>query len=397
MKILYNHRTQARGAEGTHITKIICGLQELGHEVEILGPPGIDSMSNANSAPVDKAQVKTKGIATLWKSLSKSAPQFVFEFAEIAYNASLYLRMRRKLKQAKFDVVYERYAFFMIAGAVLAKHYQVPFVLEVNELSGVSVRSRPQFFQKLCRKFEEILLARCDLVLVVSSKLRELAEMRGVPASKIRVLPNALDPSALDTNVNRVSDIRARYRLNSETVIGCVGWFDKWDRLDFLISVFGIVASRHSNLRLMLIGDGPSILEAKSQSEHSGLNEIVTFTGAVEKSDVFNYMSILDIAILPHSNDYGSPVVLFELLGIGAAVIAPALPPILDVVTDNETALLFTPLDEENCAAALSKLIDDSALRASLSANAKRLVHAQHTWHENAQLIAREMQALLSN
>jgi hypothetical protein len=42
MKILYHHRTQAKGGEGVHIREIIKSFRSLGHEVVIVSPPGID-------------------------------------------------------------------------------------------------------------------------------------------------------------------------------------------------------------------------------------------------------------------------------------------------------------------------------------------------------------------
>ena len=40
-----------------------------------------------------------------------------------------------------------------------------------------------------------------------------------------------------------------------------------------------------------------------------------TFTGAVPRKEVYEYLSLLDVAVLPHSNDFGSPVVMFEFMG----------------------------------------------------------------------------------
>ena len=171
MKILYNHRTQARGAEGTHITNIVRCLRELGHEVDVLSPPGIDPFSKSNSVPVDKSRVKTRGLATIWKSLSKYAPGVVFEVLEIAYNISLWFRMAKILRNKRYDAVYERYAFFMLAGAVLARKHEIPFFLEMNEVSGVKTRSRPQLLAGLCLSYEKKLLSRCATVFVVSSTL----------------------------------------------------------------------------------------------------------------------------------------------------------------------------------------------------------------------------------
>jgi glycosyltransferase involved in cell wall biosynthesis len=369
-------------------------LRELGHEVDVLSPPGIDPFSESTSAPVDKSDVRTRGWATIWKSISRLCPQVLFEIAEIGYNLSLWIRMGRQLRRKRYDAVYERYAFFMVAGAYLAKRHNVVFLLEANELSGVKVRSRKQRLGKICRYFEQKLLSRCDSIFVVSSTLAKMAFERGVPSSKIHILPNAIDEAALTVDQERLTSIRAKYATDSDLIIGCIGWFDEWDRLDFLLSVFRLVAKSSTNVKLMLVGDGPSLTEMKSQVEKSALEEKITFVGAVERSDVFAFLSIFDIAILPHSNDYGSPVVLFELLGLGVPVVAPALPPIEDVVDHGATALLFEPLNIEKCADQLNKAIQSIELRSRLADAGRQLVCGNHTWVGNARRISDTIAAI---
>ena len=51
LRILYHHRTQGRGAEGVHIASIVGALSAMGHQVTVLGPPGVDALATAGSAP----------------------------------------------------------------------------------------------------------------------------------------------------------------------------------------------------------------------------------------------------------------------------------------------------------------------------------------------------------
>src|SRR4051812_11716861 len=106
LNILYHHRTQGRGAEAVHISSIVYALREMGHTVTVVSPPGIDPMNPEQSTPVDKANVKTGGMQTFWKLVSKSLPNFMFEIAEMAYNIPAYRRLNAVLKSQKFDVIY---------------------------------------------------------------------------------------------------------------------------------------------------------------------------------------------------------------------------------------------------------------------------------------------------
>ena len=65
MRIRYHHRTQGRGAAGTHDVSIVTALRALGHHVDVLSPPGVDPFDRASTIPVGKAKTQTRG----WRSV----------------------------------------------------------------------------------------------------------------------------------------------------------------------------------------------------------------------------------------------------------------------------------------------------------------------------------------
>lgn len=383
LNILYHHRTQGRGAEGVHITSIVNALQAMGHRVTVVSPPGVDPMNLAQSTPVDKATVQTGGFQSLWKWISRHLPNAMFELAEVAYNLPAWWRLRRVMSTQTFDLVYERYAFYLVAGSMLARSHGIPFVLEANEVSGIEHRARPQSYAWLCSRFERFLFARCVAVHTVSSHLKKRILRQGIDAARVHVVPNAFNVDKVKGH-SRKPELVQQYELAGKTVFGFVGWFDHWDRLDFLIDVFADLLPRHPDARLLLIGDGPVTPSLRERAHGRGVEDKIIFTGAVPRQQVFDYISLLDIAVLPHSNDFGSPVVMFEFMGLHIPVVAPRLEPILDVQHDNETALLFDPLDRQQCMAAIERLLNSAELRTQLADRAWAQLVAEHTWHRNA-------------
>lgn len=385
-RILYHHRTQGRGAEGHHIASIVRALEAQGHEVAVLSPPGIDPLDPAHTTPVDKAAVETRGLQSLWKAISRHLPNALFELAEIAYNVPAWVRLQRALRRSRYDLVYERYTFYLLAGAFLARRHAIPFVLEANEVSGIANRARRQSFPRLCSAFERRLFARCTAIHTVSSHLAGRILDQGVAKERVHVVPNGFDPEHVTRRESRPA-LEARYGLAGRTTLGFAGWFDAWDRLDFLIDVFGEIRRDHPATALLLIGDGPVTGSLREQVRARGLEKDVVFTGAVPRQDVYDVMSLLDIAVLAHSNDFGSPVVLFEFMGLGIPVVAPRLGPILDVHRSGETALLFDPLDSSGLKQALDRLLRDPAERRALAERARAHLLTNHTWSRNASRI----------
>ncbi len=381
MNILYHHRTQGRGAEGVHISSIVKALTAQGHTVKVLSPAGVDPMESAGNAPVDKSQVKTSGVGSLWKFVSKNLPDFLFEFAEIFYNLVAMKALEKELSSQKYDLIYERYAFFMIAGAFKAKKYGIPFVLEANEVSGIPDRARKQTFKKLCDKFERLLFERCTSIHTVSSYLKQMILRQGVDDKKIVVTPNAVDPTKFNGKPD-VSELKNKYSLDNKFVIGFAGWFDEWDRLDLLVDVLSKL--NRPDVCLLFVGDGAVLKPLREKIKALSLEKQVVFTGAVERTEVQKYISLLDIAVITHSNDFGSPVVMFEFMGLRIPIIAPRLLPVTDVLVHDNTALLFDVMDMHGLQLQIERLLEDENLATTIANQAYSKLMSDHTWDSNA-------------
>lgn len=386
LNILYHHRTQGRGAEGVHITSIVNALEAMGHSVTVVSPPGINPMIHAGNAPVDKSNVKTKGIDSLWKFISKNLPGFLFEISEIIYNIPAMRNLENVLSTGKYDIIYERYAFYMVAGVIKAKKHKIPFILEANEVSGINDRARKQVFIRLCKVFEKFIFKKCTSIHTVSSYLKNMIIKQGVPDKDIYVTPNAIDPDKFSTS-EKSPKLVEKYNLNNKVVIGFAGWFDEWDRLDLLANVFIKMKKNNPNLVLLLIGDGAVLDNVKNIINANGIQDDVIFTGPVSRKVIHTYLSLLDIAVITHSNEFGSPVVLFEFMGLKIPVVAPNLMPITDVLVDKKTAMIFETLDMHDLENTLQEMINSTDLRVQISDNAYKILMSNHTWHMNSKEI----------
>jgi glycosyltransferase involved in cell wall biosynthesis len=207
----------------------------------------------------------------------------------------------------------------------------------------------------------------------------------GIDPDRVQVMPNALDLRQFECEPEN-SELAARLGLQGKTVIGFAGWFDDWDRLDLLLEVFLSLKRENPQLALLLVGDGSVLRPIEARISAERLTDIV-LTGAVPRGEVKRYISLLDIAVISHSNEFGSPVVMFEFMGLGIPIVAPALLPITDVLEDRVDALLFEPLDMRQLEERLSELLDSAETRRELSAAAREKLVENHTWECNARKI----------
>jgi glycosyltransferase involved in cell wall biosynthesis len=387
MKILYHHRTQGVRVEGVHIREIVKALKSLGHSVTLVSPPGVDPFRD-----YQQSIQKKSAVSKVLSFLSRHAPDICFEVMELCYNMAAYRNITAVIKEEKPDLIYERYAFFSFAGVLVSKKNKIPLILEVNEVSGIE-RQRGQVLKWLANKIEKYIFNEAYGIVTVSSYLKNHIVGIGVEKSKIKVVPNAVDIKDFDLSVSG-SLVRQKYNFEGKTVLGFVGAFSVWDKLEFLIDTFEKMTALNKDLRLILIGDGFNKQILERYVSGKGLNNYIIFTGRVGRQEIASHIAAIDICVIPHSNPFGSPVVMFEYMSLEKAVVAPALLPVLDVITDGINGLVFPLNNRQELINCLDKLIKTPQLRKQLGQNARKSVLEKHTWPKNAQAIIDLKEAL---
>jgi glycosyltransferase involved in cell wall biosynthesis len=380
--VLYHHRTQAKGAEGNHIRGVISALSEIGCEIEVAAPPGVDM----NTLPKHAAVDSKKGI---FPSIAARAPQIFFEIVEMLYNFYALPKLWKMFNKKTHDFIYERYALFCYAGAMISRIFQVPFFLEVNDATVIE-RSRPLILKPIAKAVERWVLKRASVVYTITDHFKSLLiEAHNIPEAKIHVTPNAVDPARFQKIDGSIT--RRRLGIRSETVLASTGAFVHWHGLDFLVeSTRELLATE--NMHILLVGDGPVRQGIESLAKRYGVNDRITFTGFVSSEMVPSYLALADIFVIPDSNRHCSPVKLFEYMAMGKPIVAPAYDPIKAIIADGFDGVLFRPKDAADFQRSLTRILHDPAFAASLGNAAEKKVYGNHTWNHNARIIMRDYQ-----
>ncbi|HXJ06270.1 MAG TPA: glycosyltransferase family 4 protein [Candidatus Acidoferrum sp.] len=385
MQFIYHHRTMGRSSQAMHIRSMVEALKADGHKVTIVSPPGVDPLESAGMMPFLRKADQARGFQRVWKYISCQCPQFVFEILEILYNLFLPFRLFPILWRQPNAVLYERHAYFMFMGVFLGKWLRRPVVLEVNELAGFT-RARGLIMERLARRIDAWVFSRASHILCVSSVLAGEAKQRGARSEKVHVVPNAIDPNRFRSTTPEQS-LRSRLGLEGSIVIGHVGLFYRWDRLDVLIEAARNIRDRHPEIKVLLVGDGPEMENLKRTSFRLGMESAIIFSGPVPRAKVASYIDAMDICVLPDSNAFGSPIALFEFMAMGKPCVVPDLGPMRDIIEDLLTGIMFPHGDHAALEKALLGLTEDSVLRFRIGARAKQAVFERHTWAANARFL----------
>jgi glycosyltransferase involved in cell wall biosynthesis len=368
-----------------HIRSLVEALRAEGHEVTILSPPGVDPFKAAGLMPFFRKGDRAEGLQRIWKYISCECPQLAFEVLELLYNLFLPFRLLPILWRQPDAVLFERHAYFLFMGVLLGKWLRRPVVLEVNELAGFK-RARGLVMERLARRIDAWVFSRVDHVLCVSRVLADEVQQRGANSECVHVLPNAIDPNRFRSS-GAGQSLRARLGLEGSIVIGHVGLFYLWDRLDVLIEVAKSIRDRHPEIKVLLVGDGPEMENLKQTVCRLGMESKVILPGPVPRDEVPAYIDAMDICVLPNSNDFGSPIALFEFMALGKPCVVPDLGPMHDVIEDKLTGIMFPHADYEALEKALVRFVEDPALRIQIGSRARETVLKRHTWTANARFV----------
>jgi len=385
MRILYIHRTRGTGVEAVHINGIVNAFKNLGHEVIVLSPNG------SIFGDVDQPRVGNgAGSSALCRTMvrfSRTAPEFLFECAELLYNFPGYSMALTTAKRLRCDFIFERYAFFGVVGALLSAHLSLPWVLEVNYTSqNQLVRQRSRVFSSFAKSLEQRMFLRSSGLVTVSSFLRDhLIKDYGVEATRVVVLPNATDPDIFHPEVHPQSQCGTQ--LIDGKIIGFVGGFYPWHGLDILLDAFCSLENEFPDLKLLLIGDGPERRRLEERAKLSGVGHRVLFAGTISHGNLPKWIASFHIGVMPDSNEYGSPMKIFEYMSMGKPVVVPDYIPLHDAVDDGVEGLIFPPGSAEALAERIRLLLGDAWTYKRMAEAARRRVVQRHNWEQNARMI----------
>lgn len=374
MNVLYNHRTRGDQVEAVHILGIADSLRAMGHQVTIVSPPGV-----VVGSPREKRE--PEGLAG---AISRKLPEFCFELMEILYNRVERQNIRKEFRKRRYDVVYERYALLNWATVSEARRNGVPVILEINYTSYTKInRTRSRLLLPLAHLVDRYAFRRADGFMVVSTYLKDHLVSHGVPEDRIVVIPNAADPDAFRPNGNPAESMR-RIKEEGNNIVGFVGGFHKWHGVDLLVDTVESVRKEVEKTVYVLIGDGPQKASIQRNVENGCAPGSVVFIDRLKHDAVPEYLESFDIAVLPDSNAFGSPMKILEYMAAGKAVVAPRLGPLLDIIDDGNDGFLFTPGDRDSLSKKLIYLLKNDELRRQAGILARKKIISKHNWMANA-------------
>jgi glycosyltransferase involved in cell wall biosynthesis len=359
-----------------------------GLDVHVATPPGFPGPGThvADEPLVDGVR---------YHRLSPTATRDLPADARIARIAAELADLARRLRPAAIQAAENADMSETTAQAALAvgRSLGIPVVLEVRgfrEEAWIGTHGAdPSERYHLARAADSAAWASASAVVTLGATMRREIEHRGVPAERIRIVPNAVDtdrftPGPKDPVLAATLGIRP-----GDVVVGYVGSLTWYEDLPALVWAVQGVVDRGREVRLLIAGDGPAAPDIRAAARAAGLGDRLLLPGRVPHERIVEIERLIDVFVVARMDlpltRMVTPIKPIEALAAGCALVVSDLPALTEVVTDGVTGRVVPAGDRATLVEALDALVGDPIARQRLGAAGAAWARSERSWAANGE------------
>ena len=342
----------ALGGMDRYVRETSDGLVTRGHRVVVVTTDLEQPLSRQRltipAGYVDSAEVH--------RLRASRIPRLAYPFA---------LGMKAAIRRSMPDVIHTHGVMYSPAlfSWQVARRSKVPLV--INSIFSPRYGFVWDRYLRLARR----IMNDAACVIAISEFERSLLIKGGMTADKVVVLSPGVDLSPLQV---RHASIFPRYGIADNRVIVSLGRLAFGKRVDRLIQSLPSVIAKHPDVRLLIIGpDYGDEARLRQLVQSLDLARFVTFAGPLPQDEVTAALQCASLfAMTTDFELFG--ITLIEAMAAGAAVVAPDVASIPNVVRNGETGLLYRHDDVSDLSAKLNLVLGADVLARHLVDTGKR-------------------------
>lgn len=269
--------------------------------------------------------------------------------------------------------------FQAVSACAIAILKRRPFLLEIRDLwpefgIGMGILTNPILI-RLSRWLETFLYRRASYLVVNSPAYRDYLIEKGVPATKITLIPNGVDPDMFDP-VKKGERIREKYSLNGRYLVTYAGALGVANDIPTILRAAGHLRGEH-RIHFLLVGDGKERNNLEKMAGRMSL-ENVTFTGTCSKKDMKDILAASDACLATLQNitvfQMTYPNKVFDYMAAGRPTVLGIDGVIRKVVEDANGGVFVKPGDSDELAAAIKGLNQSPGKAQEMGESARKYV-----------------------
>lgn len=288
-------------------------------------------------------------------------------FESPPYTLSLTSKMVDIAKHAGLDLLHVHYAIPHATSAVMARqilaseNVSLPVVTTLHGTDITLIGQDPSFAPVVTWSINE-----SDGVTAVSDYLRQETYDHFGVTNGIEVIPNFIDTDRF----HRQNKQHFKQALcpNGEKVIVHVSNFRPVKNTKQVVEIFHRVRNGHSDVKLLLVGDGPERVPTERKARELGVYDDIRFLG--KQDPIEEILSIADVFLMPsESETFG--LAALEAMACRVPTVVSDVGGLPELVNDGETGFLCPVNDVDAFTNRTRALLSDEDLHARMAKNAR--------------------------
>ena len=293
----------------------------------------------------------------------------------IKYTINTIKTGRKIIKNQNIEIIHSNNFSPALAGSLLSTFTKTPHVTTIHDIfsiydkefwkkwtkqsnvSSTNARLVP-FFEKLMMKF------KFDCIHTVSDATKNDIQKIGTK-KPIHVISNCIQDEKL---------INASQKEKQFVYLGRLVFYKN---VEVILKSFKIVAKQFSDAKLIIAGDGPHKKSLQQLTNKLDINDNITFTGYVTSEQKKKILSESNALLFPSLIE-GFGLVMLEAFQQNRPVITSDIPPMSDIIQNNQTGLVVDPHDENKWADSIIALIKNPEISNKMGKQGNQTLQAKY-------------------
>ncbi len=254
-----------------------------------------------------------------------------------------------------------------IAGYIFSRLKRCKFIFEVRDIWPEEIVAvgamRNRVAIRTLEAIEVFLYKKADLIVAVAQGTIDLLAKKGIPQSKIALVPNGANMNLFQRSSDGLS-IRKKLGKPHDFLVGYIGTHGMAHRLDTVLEAAEILRSNPS-ITFLFVGDGAEKSELMLRAEYLQLPNVI-FHDQVERADVPDYYQACDVCLVPlrkaHLFTKNIPSKIYEIMAVGKPIIISTEGESRSLIESAGAGLAARPEDAGDLAEKIMILFNDRGL-----------------------------------
>ncbi|AEB45766.1 MULTISPECIES: glycosyltransferase family 4 protein [Micromonospora] len=361
------------GGLGRHVHALSVALVAAGHEVTVV-------TRHAEGAPLEEYVDGVRVVRAAEDPVTFPLATESLLAWTMAFNHTLTRAALRAVSTGGYDVIHAHDWLVAHTAMTLREHLDLPLVSTIHATeAGRHQGWLPEEMNRTIHGVEQWISTESTRVVVCSGYMRdEVTGLFGVPAGRVDVVPNGVEPHRWRVPASAVAQARARF-AGDGPLVTFAGRLVYEKGVQHLLAGLPRLRDRHPGLRAVIVGDGPYRGELEADVHRLGLADTVSLPGFLGGTDLPAVMAASDCFAVPSIYEPFGMVAL-EGAAAGAPLAVAETGGLAEIVEPGVTGVTFRPHDPEALTDAVHTLLADTEHARALARRARAMVHEKYGW-----------------